>query len=144
MLRIAAYPVLLLAPAVTLVCLIFQAVGLGADVEFEKRFTLALFAMVFFLWFLTIGLVQKLAPDLRKRLLWKGVLRGCPRWMRVGLRAFLLFVWSASVALMLLSRPAARTPAGFFLVLSGFSSLAFCVAYSFLHTEFVPSSERSS
>src|ERR1035441_10737490 len=88
--RVVTYSMLLLSAAGTVASLIFLVVGFDADVELKLRVTKMLFAIMFVVGIPTNLLVEKLAPNLRDRLLWKGVFRGCPRWMRVGLRIFLV------------------------------------------------------
>ena|ERR1700686_1228562 len=98
MTRIVPYPVMLLSAVGTIVCFVFLVVGFG-DVLFEKRAVLGLFYSAALAWLPTIWMMQRLVPDLRERLLFKGVLRGCPRPMRIGLRTFLVFVFCASLIL---------------------------------------------
>ncbi len=129
---------LLVSAAGMVTSLVSLVVGLDADVALELRVIKILFVIMFVTGFPTNLLVEKLAHNLRNRLLWKGVFRGCPRWMRIGLRIFLVLVFFASLALAL-----GRHLSGVFIFLAGFYSISFCVTYSFLHAMPAARSEKS-
>jgi hypothetical protein len=126
--RVVTHSMLLLSAAGTIASLIFLIVGFNADVELELRIIKILFAIMFVTGFPTNLLMEKLAPNLRDRLLWRGVFRGCPRWMRISLRIFLVSVFLASLALAV-----RHQLGGVFIFLAGSYSISFCVTYSFLH-----------
>jgi hypothetical protein len=126
--RVVTYSMLLLSAAGVVASLVSLVVGFDADVAFELRVIKILFVIMFVTGFPTNLLAEKLAPKLRDRLLWKGVFRGCPRWMRIGLRIFLVLVFLASLALDF-----GRHLRGIFIFFAGFYSISFCVTYSFLH-----------
>jgi hypothetical protein len=122
------YSMLLLSAAGTVASLVFLAVGFDADIELKLRVIKMLFAIGLVMGTLTNLLMVKLAPNLRDRLLWKGVFRGCPRWMRIGLRIFLVPVFLAGFALTM------RRHLGASLIFfAGFYAISFCITYSFLH-----------
>jgi hypothetical protein len=129
---------LLLSAAGMVASLVSLVVGFDADVAFELRVIKILFVIMFVTGFPTNLLAEKLAPKLRDRLLWKGVFRGCPRWMRIGLRIFLVLVFLASLAL-----DWGRHLSGIFIFLAGFYSISFCVTYSFLHAMPTARSDKS-
>jgi hypothetical protein len=129
---------LLLSAAGTVASFVFLVVGFDADVELDLRAIKILFGIMFVVWIPTLLLAEKSVPNLRDRLLWKGVLRGCPRWMRIGLRIFLVSVFLASLTLTL-----RRHVGGFIIFLAGFYSISFCVTYSFLHAKPVARSDES-
>jgi hypothetical protein len=125
---VVTYSMLLLSAAGTVASLVFLVVGFDADSELRLRVIKILFVIMFVVGIPTNLLVEKLAPNLRDRLLSKGVFRGCPRWMRVGLRIFLVSVFLAGLALTI-----PRHFGGIFITLAGFYSISFCITYSFLH-----------
>ena len=126
--RIVTYSMLLLSAVGTLASLVFLIAGFDAGIELKVRFIKILFAIMFVLGIPTNLLMERLAPNLRDRLLWKGVFRGCPRWMRIGLRIFLFSVFLASFALAL-----QRHLGGVMIFAAGYCSISFCATYSFLH-----------
>jgi hypothetical protein len=126
--RVVTYSMLLLSAAGTGASLVFLVVGFDADIELKLRVIKILFVIMFVVGIPTNLRVEKLAPNLRDRLLWKGVFRGCPRWMRVGLRIFLVSVFLAGLALTI-----PRHFGGIFITLAGFYSISFYITYSFLH-----------
>jgi hypothetical protein len=134
MTRIVAYSVMLLSALGTIVCFVFLVVGFG-DVLLEKRAVLGLFYGAALVWVPTTLMMQRLVPDLRERLLFKGVLRGCPRPMRIGLRVFLVFVFCASLILTFRGDTPGGAPGGFVIGLTGFYSISFCVMFSSLRAE---------
>lgn len=126
--RIVTYSMLLLSAVGMLASLVFLIAGFDAGIELKLRLIKILFAIMFVLGIPTNLLMERLAPNLRDRLLWKGVLRGCPRWMRTGLQIFLVSVFLAGLALTL------RRHIGSVMISSaGYCSISFCVTYSFLH-----------
>jgi hypothetical protein len=129
---------LLLSAAGMVASLVFLVVGFDADIALELRVIKILFVIMFVTGFPTNLLLEKLAPNLRDRLLWKGVFRGCPRWMRIGLRIFLALVFLASLALAL-----GRQLGGVFIFFAGFYSISFCVTHSFLHAIPAARSDKS-
>lgn len=132
------YSMLLLSAAGLVASLVFLVVGFDADVELQLRALKVLFAIAFVVGIPTSFLVEKLVPKLRDRFLWNGLLRGCPRWMRIGLRIFLVAVFLASFALV------SRHQLGvFFIFMAGSYSISFCVTYSFLHARPVARNDRS-
>lgn len=129
---------LLLSATGTVASLVFLVVGFDADIELKLRVIRTLFAISFVVGVPTNLLLEKLAPNLRDRLLWKGAFRGCPRWMRVGLRIFLASAFLAGLALTM------RRHVGAALIFfSGFYAISFCVTYSFLHARPVAGSDKS-
>ena len=134
------YSTLLLSAAATAACLAFSIVRFDADIKSETRVIKILFAVAFVLAILTQQPLGKLTPNPRDRLLWRGVLRGCPRWMRIAARVCPGVGGFASLALALTGHDSA----GIFIFFAGFYSISFCITYSFLHTELFPRTDRST
>jgi hypothetical protein len=134
---VVTYSMLLLSATATVASLIFFVVYFDANVESVMGVIKTLFAIMFILVILTQHLTVKLVPNLRDRLLSKGVFRGCPRWMRIGARVFWVSVWFASLILTF----GGRRLGGFFVMFAGLYSMSFCVTYSFLHAEPVARSD---
>jgi hypothetical protein len=129
---------LLLSAAGTVASLVFFVVSFDAKVESMMGLIKTLFGVGFVLGILTNFLIEKLAPKFRDRLLWKGVFRGCPRWMQIG-------IWAVLVSVPFVSLPLAlsRHLAGFFIIFAALYSVSFCVTYSFLHATPVARSDQS-
>jgi hypothetical protein len=136
--RAVTYSMLLLSAAGTVASLVFFVVCFNADVESVMSVIRTLFVVGFVLGILTNFLIEKLAPKFRDRLLWKGVFRGCPRWMRIG-------IWVVLISVPFVSLPLAlgRNLAGFFVIFAALYSVSFCVTYSFLHATPVARSDKS-
>ena len=129
--RVVTYSMLVLSAAGMIASLVFFVLAFDADVEAEIGVIKTLFAVMFVLGILTQQLVVKLAPNLRDRLLGKGVFRGCPRWMRIGVWVFWASVFFGSLVLTI----AGRRLDGAFIVFAGLYSISFCATYSFLHAK---------
>jgi hypothetical protein len=136
--RVVTYSMLLLSAAGTVASLVFLVVAFDADIEWQLRVIKILFAIMFVVGTPTSILVEKLVPRFRDRFLWKGLLRGCPRWMRIGIRIFLVSVFLASLALT-----RQRHLGAIFIFMAGYYSISFCVTYSFLHARPVAGSDKS-
>jgi hypothetical protein len=134
MTKAVAYPILVVSALGAIICLVFQVVGFD-DVLLEKRAVFGLFGGVALVWLPTISLTKRLAPNLRKRLIWKGVFRGCPRWMRVGLPVLLACLFCGVLVLTFRGYTRLGPPAASLLAFAGFYSVSFCVTYSALHAE---------
>ena len=130
---------LLLSAVGTVASLVFLAVRHDPDVGSGMGIARTLLGVTFVLWILTLSLVRKLAPSLRDRLLWKGVLRGCPRWMRIGLRIVLVSTFFVGLVLAM-----QRHFGGFIVFLAGLYSISFCVTYSFLHARPAARNDKST
>jgi hypothetical protein len=130
---------LVLSAAGAVASLVFLIIYFDADVESVVGVIKTLFAVTFVLGLLTQPLLVKLVPNFRDRVLWKGVFRGCPRWMRIGLWVFWASVFFASLPLAM-----GRHLGGLFIFFAGFYSISFCITYSFLHAGPVAGSDQTS
>jgi hypothetical protein len=137
--RVVTYSMLLLSAAGAVASLVFFVVDFNADVESVMGVIKALFAGMFISGILTQHLAVKLVPNTRDRLLWKGVFRGCPRWMQIGIRIFWPFVFFAVLALI----GVGHRLGALFVVFEGCYSISFCITYSFLHARPVPHGDKS-
>jgi hypothetical protein len=139
MLRAVAYSMLLLSAGGAIASLVFLRVYFNADVESVVGVIKTLLAMMFVLAILTQRLVMVLAPNLRDRLLLKGVFRGCPRWIRIGIWVFWPSVNFVGLGLTIVG----HRLGGFFIGIAGLYSISFCITYSFLHVSSVAGGDKS-
>ena len=97
---------------------------------------------MFFLWVPTLFLMRSLTKDFKRKDMWKAALRGCPRWMRIGMwilvaLALVLFGLPVSVR-----HDAGGTDPTYVLFPLALYGISFCLMYSVIHAGGFDSSRR--
>jgi hypothetical protein len=81
--RLLAYPVMVLAGIGVLASFVLTATSIAAHSDLGKVGAHFLFPGIFVVWLPTILFANVLGADFKQRDIWKATLRGCPQWMRI-------------------------------------------------------------
>ena len=85
MVKMLAYPVMVLSGIGVMLCLSFYLLGVTGIYPLPAKETPVLFGGLFVVWIPTVILANRLTQDFKQRDFWKAALRGCPAWMRAAL-----------------------------------------------------------
>jgi hypothetical protein len=142
MVKVIAYPVMVLSAVGVLLCLSFYFLGLTGIYPLPEKETPILFVGIFVVWFPTVILMNRLTQDFKQKDLWKAALRGCPAWMRNSLWVVIGFVFAMFFLPVLFKKSPGNSPQMFVLFPVTFYATSFCTMYSLLHVEKHDASRR--
>jgi hypothetical protein len=137
-----AYPVMMLSGAGVLLCLFSYLRWLTGTYHPLKSGPPILFIGIFVVWLPTVLLMNTLTRDFKQKDLWKAALRGCPRWMRIGLWVVDGGVMALTFLPVILGRNSVPSEGGFTLFPVVFYSVSFCTMYSIIHVDEFDASRR--
>jgi hypothetical protein len=135
MVKMIAYPVMVLSGVGVLLCLSFYILGLTGTSPLPAGDMQVLFVGVFVVWFPTVILTDRLTKDFKQKDLWKAALRGCPAWMRTALWVVIGFVFAVFFLSVLSKKSPVDSPQIFVLFPITFYAISFCVMYSLINVE---------
>jgi hypothetical protein len=135
MVKLIAYPVMVVAGIGVLLCLSFYLLGLSGIHPLPARQMPTLFAGVFVVWLPTVLLMNRLTKDFKQKDLWKAALRGCPAWMKTTLWVVVGSVFVIFFLPVLSKRSPGDAPQIFVLFPITFYAISFCVMYSLINVE---------
>ena len=133
--KIIAYPVMMLSAVGVFLCLSFCFLGLAGIYLFPTKEMPVLFVGIFVVWLPTVILMNRLTKDFKQKDLWKAALRGCPRWMRGALWAVLGCVFAVFFLPVFFKRSPGDLPQTFVLFPIMFYAISFCFMYSLISVE---------
>ena len=142
MVKMIAYPVMVLSGIGVLLCLSFYLLGLTGIYPLPTRETPVLFGGLFVVWIPTVILANRLTQDFKQKDFWKAALRGCPAWMRSALWVVIGCVFAVFFLPVLAKRGPGDAPQTFVLFPMMFYSVSFCVMYSLINVDKNDSSRR--
>ncbi len=137
-----AFPVMLLAGAGVLLCLISYLRWLTGRYHPLASGPPILFVGIFVVWLPTVLLMNTVTRDFKQKDLWKAALRGCPSWMRMCLWVGSGIVMAITFLPVVLGRNSAPSEGGFTLFPIIFYGVSFCTMYSILHVDQLDASRR--
>ena len=135
MVKMIAYPVMVLSGVGVLFCLTFYLFGLTGIYPLPAGDMPVLFGGLFVVWFPTVILMNRLTKDFKQKDLWKAALRGCPAWMRTALWVILGCVFAVFFLPVLSKRSPGDSPQILVLLPITFYATSFCVMYSLINVE---------
>ncbi len=140
--KVLAYPVMLLSGLGVLLCLSFYILGITGIYPLPAKQMPIPFGGLFAVWLPTVILMNRLTKDFKQKDLWKAALRGCPVWMRTTLWVALGGVFAVFLLSLLSKGSPGDTPKVFVLFPIVFYAISFCVMYSLINVEKYDSSRR--
>jgi len=135
MVKVIAYPVMVLSAVGVLLCFSFYFLGLAGVYPFPAKGTFVFGAGVVLVWFPAVMLMSRLTQDFKQKDMWKAALRGCPGWMRTGLWVVIGCAVAFSFLPSLFMRSSgnsSQTPPLFPVL---FYAVSFCVMYSLINVQ---------
>ena len=135
MVKMLAYPVMVLSGIGVLLCLSCYLLGLRGIYPLQARGMPVLFGGIFVVWLPTVILMNRLTQDFKQKDLWKAALRGCPAWMRAALWVVIGCVFAVFFLPVLSKRSPGDSPQIFVLFPITFYAVSFCVMYSLINVE---------
>jgi len=135
MVKVIAYPVMVLSGVGILLCLSFYLLGLTGIYPLPAKETPILFGGLFVVWFPTVVLMNRLTQDFKQKDLWKAALRGCPAWMRITLWIVVGSVFALFFLPVLSKGSLGDSPQLFVIFPITFYAVSFCVMYSLINVE---------
>jgi hypothetical protein len=142
MVKMIAYPVMVLSAVGVVLCLAFYLRGLTGIRLLATKETSFLFEGLFVVWIPTVLLANRLTKDFKQKDFWKAALRGCPAWMRAALWVVIGCVFGVFFLPVLSKRSPGDSPQIFVLFPIMFYAVSFCVMYSLISVEEHDSSRR--
>jgi hypothetical protein len=135
MVKMIAYPIMVLSGTGVLLCLSLFLLGLTGIYQLPGGDMPVLFGGLFVVWFPTVILMNRLTKDFKQKDIWKAALRGCPAWMRTALWVVIGCVFAIFFLPVLSKRSPGDSPQTFVLFPITFYALSFCAMYSLINVE---------
>jgi len=143
MVKVLAYPVMVVSAVGVILCLTCFVVGSSGVHDLPKEVAAILFGGVFVVWLPTVLLMNRLTRDFKQKDIWKAALRGCPPWMRTTLWIVVGLVMAVTFMVPIVSgQSPGQNPNGFSLFPISFYAVSFCVMYSLIHVDEVDTTSR--